>query len=175
LDPVVKSTGVNQFVARASGGVTFYSSVNQSTGVTLAAGSGSWSSESDRAVKTAIGRIDDAAILAKVASLPVSEWSYAAQGIGVRHMGPMAQDFRATFGVGEDDRHIAAVDEGGVALAAIKGLAARTSRENATLRTRLARDDAAIVSLRSQVADIASLRSQVSRLASQVAGVTRTR
>jgi hypothetical protein len=37
-------------------------------------------------------------------------------------MGPMAQDFRAAFGVGEDDRHISTVDAEGVALAAIQGL-----------------------------------------------------
>jgi hypothetical protein len=34
----------------------------------------------------------------------------------------MAQDFYAAFGVGPDDKHIAVVDEGGVALAAIQGL-----------------------------------------------------
>jgi hypothetical protein len=154
--PAVKSTAANQFVARAAGGVTFYSSVNLSTGVKLAAGSGSWSSVSDRAVKTAIVPLDDAAILAKVASLPVSEWSYAAQGTGVRHMGPMAQDFRAAFGVGEDDRHIATIDEGGVALAAIKGLAARASRENASLRSQVAQEGAEIASLRSEVAQLAA-------------------
>ena len=39
-----------------------------------------------------------------------------------RHLGPMAQDFYAAFNVGPDDKHIATVDEGGVALAAIQGL-----------------------------------------------------
>jgi DNA-binding transcriptional MerR regulator len=35
----------------------------------------------------------------------------------------MAQDFHAAFGLdGNDDRHIAVVDENGVALAAIQGL-----------------------------------------------------
>jgi hypothetical protein len=34
----------------------------------------------------------------------------------------MAQDFYAAFGLGEDDRHIATVDEEGIALAAIKAL-----------------------------------------------------
>ncbi len=111
---------------------TFYSSTNESTGVSLAAGSGSWSSVSDRNVKSAVAPVDDAAILAKVASLPVTEWSYTAQGTAVRHVGPMAQDFRAAFGVGEDDHHIASIDEDGVALAAIKGLHA----ENQTPRAR---------------------------------------
>jgi hypothetical protein len=34
----------------------------------------------------------------------------------------MAQDLYAAFGIGEDDRHISAVDADGVALAAIQGL-----------------------------------------------------
>lgn len=38
------------------------------------------------------------------------------------HLGPMAQDFHAAFNVGMDDKHMATVDEEGVALAAIQGL-----------------------------------------------------
>jgi hypothetical protein len=34
----------------------------------------------------------------------------------------MAQHFRAAFGLGQDDKTIATVDAGGVALAAIQGL-----------------------------------------------------
>ena len=34
----------------------------------------------------------------------------------------MAQDFHAAFNIGEGDKHIAIVDEEGVALAAIQGL-----------------------------------------------------
>jgi len=34
----------------------------------------------------------------------------------------MAQDFRAAFGLGEDDKHISTVDADGVALAAIQEL-----------------------------------------------------
>jgi len=86
------TTANNQFKARAAGGYFLYSAANLSTGVTLAPGSGSWSSVSDRAAKTAFEDIDDARILAKVAALPVSEWSYSAQGTGIRHLGPMAQD-----------------------------------------------------------------------------------
>jgi len=139
---VLASTAANQFLARAAGGYFLYSSANLSTGVTLAPGSGSWSSLSDRAVKTAIEGVDDAQILAKVAALPVSEWSYSAQGTGVRHIGPMAQDFRAAFGLGEDDRHITAIDEDGVALAAIKALQTQLAekvRKLNDLDTKLAR------------------------------------
>ncbi len=156
--PAVASTGPDQFIARASGGVKFYSSVNQSTGVSLAAGSGSWSSVSDRAVKTAIAPVDDSTILAKVAGLPISEWSYTAQGVGVRHVGPMAQDFYAAFNVGEDNKHITTIDEDGVALAAIKGL-------NAEVRSQRA----AIVH---KDRELASLERRVEQLATAVAALS---
>jgi hypothetical protein len=133
----VRSSANNQFVARASGGYELYSNPALTTGVRLAPGSGTWGSVSDRALKTRVVPIDDANVLARVAKLPVSEWSYVSER-GVRHMGPMAQDFYAAFGVGEDDRHITSIDEDGVALAAIKALHA----ENAELRARLAVDEA---------------------------------
>lgn len=116
------STVSNEFLARASGGFRLYS--GSKSGVKLAPGSGSWSSLSDRAAKTDIESVDDARILAKIESLPVSEWSYIEQGTDVRHLGPMAQDFHAAFGLGEDDKHISTVDEEGVALSAIKALQA---------------------------------------------------
>ena len=61
-------------------------------------------------------------MLRKLASVPVSTWSYRSQDDSIRHIGPMAQDFFRAFGVGEDRRRIASVDADGVALAAIKGL-----------------------------------------------------
>jgi hypothetical protein len=42
----------------------------------------------------------------------------------------MAQDFHAAFGTGADDKHIADVDEGGVALAAIQGLNQKLEADN---------------------------------------------
>ncbi len=131
----LKSSAPNQFLARAGGGVRFFSNAALTSGVSLAPGSGTWSSLSDRAMKTRVAPLDGAAILAKVAALPVSEWSYRSEDPRVRHVGPMAQDFYAAFGVGEDDRHITAIDEDGVALAAIKALAEKARRaENANAR-----------------------------------------
>jgi hypothetical protein len=145
---VLSSTGSNQFLARASGGFYLYSSANLGSGVKLAPGSGSWSSLSDRAAKTDVASIDDARILAKVAALPFREWSYSAQGDGVRHLGPMAQDFRAAFGLGEDDRHISTVDEEGVALAAIKALAADAAATGTAIAKLRADKDRQIADLR---------------------------
>ena len=90
--------------------------------------------QSDRALKADVAPADGGAVLAAVVTLPIATWRYRWDGPAVRHIGPMAQDFAAAFGVGEDDRTIHAVDGHGVALAAIQGL----HREVAELRGRLA-------------------------------------
>jgi hypothetical protein len=137
-DTILTSSRAYQFLARASGGVTFWTNAASTVGATLAPGSGTWASASDRNLKTDVANVDDAVVLDKVAALPISRWSYKSER-GVRHLGPMAQDFYAAFGVGEDDKHITAVDEDGVALAAIKALHA----ENERLRRHLAAMSAA--------------------------------
>jgi hypothetical protein len=137
----VESNGNNQFLVRASGGVKFFSNAALTSGVSLAPGSGTWASLSDRNMKTGIVPVNERAILDKVAALPVSEWSYRSEDSHVRHVGPMAQDFYAAFRVGEDDRHITTIDEDGVVLAAVKALHARNAAvraANADLERRIA-------------------------------------
>ena len=58
----------------------------------------------------------------RLADISVESWNYKFQSPTVRHIGPMAQDFAAAFGVGEDDKHINMVDAFGVALASIQAL-----------------------------------------------------
>ena len=78
---------------------------------------------SDRNAKENFAAVNPQTVLAKVAALPVSEWNYKTDAAGQKHLGPMAQDFHAAFGLdGVDDKHISVIDEGGVALAAIQGL-----------------------------------------------------
>ena len=91
-----------------------------------------WESLSDRNSKTDVGDVNHESVLSKIASLPVRTWRYKSEA-GVRHVGPMAQDFYAAFGVGEDDRHLNSIDEDGIAFSAIKAL----HRENAQLRSEL--------------------------------------
>jgi hypothetical protein len=82
-----------------------------------------FNSTSDRNAKTNLAPVSPAAVLARVAALPISEWNFKADPANQKHLGPMAQDFHAAFGLnGADDKHISVVDEGGVALAAIQGL-----------------------------------------------------
>ncbi len=77
--------------------------------------------------------------------MPISTWNYKAQDDSIRHMGPMAQDFNAAFGLGVSDKLIDTIDPDGVALAAIQGL-------NETMVERLAEKDAEIAELRSRQA-----------------------
>ena len=79
---------------------------------------------SDRNKKEGFVPVDSRTVLEKVLQLPISEWNFKADA-QTRHIGPMAQDFRSLFGVGSDEKHIATVDEEGVALAAIQGLSQR--------------------------------------------------
>ncbi len=116
------STGANQFLARAVGGFYFYTNTALTNGCTLPPGGGAWSCTSDRNAKENIAPVDPQAVLQSVASMPIATWNYITQDDEIRHIGPMAQDFYAAFGVGEDDTHITTIDADGVALAAIQGL-----------------------------------------------------
>ncbi|HWS55459.1 MAG TPA: tail fiber domain-containing protein [Pyrinomonadaceae bacterium] len=116
-------TLANSKLSMASdGSTTLTSNSGGSAGVTLPAGGGSWNNLSDRNMKANFAAVDARAILRGVLSLPISTWNYKAQGASVRHIGPMAQDFFATFKLGEGDKTISTIDPDGVALAAIQGL-----------------------------------------------------
>jgi len=98
---------------------------------------------SDRNLKRNVEPIDPRAVLDALMRLPISEWSYKNDVEAVRHIGPMAQDFRAIFGLGDTDRAYHPIDAHGVALAAIQGLYERVKEQDARIE-RLERDNAAI-------------------------------
>jgi hypothetical protein len=110
--------------------------INTSTGASLTAG-GVWQNFSDRNGKEGFASIDVESVLSKVVALPVTNWFYKTEGESVRHVGPMAQDFSAAFGLGSTDRAIGTVDEEGIALAAIQGLNKKLESENSSLRSDL--------------------------------------
>jgi len=91
---------------------------------------------SDRNAKENFTSVNARDVLEKVAALPITEWNYKTLA-GARHMGPVAQDFQAAFGLGSDDKGISTVDADGVALAAIQGLNQKLETENAELKRRL--------------------------------------
>ncbi len=118
--------------------------------------SGVWTNNSDRNKKERFAAVDAQAVLAKVIALPVTEWSYKVQP-EVRRIGPVAQDFHAAFGIGQDDLTIASTDEAGVAFAAIQGL-------HALLQEKNERIDALEKRLRSGEEQLAQLQSQMKTL-----------
>ena len=60
---------------------------------------GTFVSSSDAALKQDVASLDVQQVLDAVGRLPIREWSYKADP-AVRHIGPMAQDFRAAFAAG---------------------------------------------------------------------------
>jgi hypothetical protein len=132
--------------------------ISTSTGAYLSSG-GVWTDSSDRSLKADFTAVDAQAVLAKVAQLPIDEWSYKAES-GQRHLGPVAQDFYAAFGLGADDKHISTVDEGGVALAAIKGLNAKVEKA-LDEKSRQLEEQAATI--REQQREIAELSERVQK------------
>jgi trimeric autotransporter adhesin len=131
---------VDQFKARASGGFVFYTNSGMSSGAHLSSGGGSWSSLSDRNMKENFEDVDTQALLETLAQVEITTWNYISQEDSIRHIGPMAQDFYAAFGVGEDQTHITTIDADGVALAAIQGLYAENQElyaENQELRAQV--------------------------------------
>ncbi|HEY3913862.1 MAG TPA: tail fiber domain-containing protein [Verrucomicrobiae bacterium] len=121
-----------------------------SSGVTV---NGTFNNQSDRNSKQDFAPISPAVILDKVAQLPITEWSYK-EDTATRHVGPVAQDFYSIFNIGTDDKHIAPMDEGGVALAAIQGLDRKAEEKDAQIEK--------------QAMEIEDLKQQVKRLGQMV-------
>lgn len=105
---------------------------------------------SDRNLKTGFTPVDPAAVLANVVALPIQQWRFKAEHQSVKHVGPMAQDFRAAFGLGEIPTAIATVDADGVALAAIQGL-------NQKLEQRLEQKETEITELKQRLEKLEQL------------------
>lgn len=83
---------------------------------------GTLSEGSSREIKEAFEPIDGRQVLDRLAGMPLSKWQYKTDDRQARHLGPMAEDFHAAFGLGADERHVSPRDIAGVALAAIQGL-----------------------------------------------------
>lgn len=84
--------------------------------------SGLLTEASDKNVKENFKAVDSVAVLEQIVNMPITMWSYISDEDGTLHMGPMAQDFYAAFGLGVDNKHIAPLDANGVAFAGIQGL-----------------------------------------------------
>lgn len=94
---------------------------------------GTLAQNSNRNIKSGFQPVDARLVLERLAAIPFTRWHYT-NNVSTPHIGPMAQDFYAAFGLGEDDKHITTVDEGGVELAAIQGLDQKLEEKNSRIQ-----------------------------------------
>ena len=137
---VTSSISSRSVTMRASGGYRLFTS-SGNTGVFLSAGGGSWGNLCDRNAKENFRPVNAEDILQRVTEMPLSIWNYKTQDRSIRHLGPMAQDFHAAFGIGDNDTSITTVDAEGVALAAIQGLDQKLRAQATELAARQAQID----------------------------------
>ena len=143
IDEDTASTADGTFTVRCEGGAKFYTGNGTGAGAWLKAGLSSWDVVSDSNAKTKVRPIDPREVLAKLAGLPVSEWEYKSVPQR-RFFGPMAQDFHASFGLGDDDKTINTLDADGVLFLSVKGLIEELKerdKEIAELKTKSAEVD----------------------------------
>lgn len=135
------SNGISEFILTDTGNLTITGALTQN---------------SDVNAKANFKAVDAQQVLSKVAELPVTTWNYL-ESPDFIHMGPMAQDFYAAFGLGINERGIAPLNLASVALVSIQGLneavqekdteISQLKEENAALATRLANLEALVSSL----------------------------
>ena len=120
--PTVKTSSSTMYFS--AGGI--YSAYMSSGGV--------WTVVSDRNKKENIKELDLKEILNKIDQLPITQWNYIFEKDSVQHIGPMAQDFHALFGLnGSSDKMISTTDPAGVALAGVKALSVNAKELQQTI------------------------------------------
>ena len=156
------STRSNQFLIRAGGGVGIGTnnpvSALHVVGTVTAT---TFNPPSDRNLKENFAPVNGCETLAKVAALPITRWNFRGDA-QTPHLGPMAQDFHAAFGLGTDDKHIATVDADGVTLTAIQGL-------NEKLDETVKDKDAQITALRKKNESLEKRVAELERLMQKLA------
>ncbi|HEY0312427.1 MAG TPA: tail fiber domain-containing protein [Allosphingosinicella sp.] len=143
----------NEFAARATGGFRFRTNLTGTTGCNLPAGSGVFNCTSSRTTKENFQPLSGTDVLSKLRTIPISTWNYKSEGPGVRHAGPMAEDFYAGFRLGVGTNSIGVQDLAGLSLAAVRALDDRTTELEAKTR------------------EVARLRLQVNRLEERLAAI----
>jgi hypothetical protein len=116
------SSGYGVFGYSVSGYAGYFSGKAKITGHLEVGSCTGCTISSDQNLKANILSIDPRAVLGKLAALPISQWNYKSDETSVRHVGPMAQDFRAAFDLGKDDLHIDMIDANGVTMASVQAL-----------------------------------------------------
>jgi hypothetical protein len=133
----VRASAAHQATWRTTGGFRIFTNTALSNGCSIAGGGTAWSCTSSRLEKENFEEVDGEEVLRRLRAVPVTSWNGIAEGPQVRHIGPMAQDWHAAFGLNDDPLTIHQGDLAGVSLAAVQALMARTDalrEENAALR-----------------------------------------
>jgi hypothetical protein len=124
---------------------------------------------SDRNAKTAFSSVSGSDILERISALPITSWTFKGDP-SHRHVGPMAQDFHAAFGLnGDDDTHINLSDSAGVSLAAIQELTKRLKQKDAQIAEMKARVNEMTVLVARNDVEIAQMKAMNERVMARMA------
>ena len=156
----VRNQANNEFRIRYNGGIRLRTStaananagVSSNTGCDLASGSGSWTCSSSRTLKTDFLAVTGSDVLDRLRTMPITTWRYNGESGEVRHIGPVAEDWYAAFGLDGAGTAISVQDLAGVALAASQELDRRTTELEAA-QAELAAKSAEVDALRSVLDD----------------------
>jgi hypothetical protein len=151
------SSANDEYAVRAVGGMRVVLAVDGTgapTWTCAVTSGGSWGCSSDRNQKQNLLKLDGRDVLARLVGMPVYQWNPKGVNEHLRHFGPTAQDFHATFGLGDSPLRIGQQDADGVAFAAIQGLDAKLEERQAALLLQMQLKDAEIRELRREVAEL---------------------
>lgn len=175
----VRNQADNEFRARYNGGfrLRVSTAANGNTpgaggnvGCDLTLATPTWICASSRTVKENFVPVDGEELLGRLRDVPVSRWTMIGDEEGIVHMGPVAEDFWAAFGLGLGETAIGLGDIDGVTFAAAKALERRT----AALSEALEIERTAVQStVGQQEMEIARLRAEVSALRGRLAEMER--
>ena len=122
-----------------------------------------WVNASDRNAKENFEKVDGEELLDKISELDITKWNYKCDK-STEHIGPTAQDFKETFGVGSDGKSISTIDPSGIALAAIKELYAQLKSRDKQLAELEKRDKERSADVQRRDAQLAELEKELKQL-----------
>jgi hypothetical protein len=135
FDITKAGTGVQEFKLDGSGNLTIQGALQQLSDVNS---------------KEDFQPVSGASVLADIGRLSITKWRYKDDPVGYQHIGPTAQDFRAVFNVGSDEKSIAPLDVASVAVAGVKELHTMVADQQA----QLAAKDAELAAMNARMAEL---------------------
>ena len=168
----VRNQADNEFRARYNGGfrLRVSTAANGNTpgaggnvGCDLTVAVPSWTCASSRKLKENFHPVDGEDVLRRLRYVPVTTWNMIGADPGIKHLGPVAEDFYGAFPLGLGSTTIGMSDIDGVNLAAAKALDARTT----TLQAEIKSKDATIAKLEKKSSELEARIEKLEALLSQ--------